>query len=108
MRLNTTILLLFRIINIKYEHNKTYKNQIQKRQRKSTKFFTTYGFKQINKNAHIGKISKEESDQIKTNLEKTTQTSDTIIFIQLCERCYSKIKQYGKIIDLEEEKYVIL
>lgn len=84
------------------------KIKYKKDKEKVQNLFTTYGFKQINKNAHIGKISKEESDQIKTNLEKTTQTSDTIIFIQLCERCYSKIKQYGKIIDLEEEKYVIL
>ena len=68
----------------------------------------TYGFKEINNNTHIGKISKEEREEIKTNLEKITQTSDTIIFIQLCEKCYNKINQYGKIIDLEEEKYVIL
>lgn len=72
------------------------KIKYKKDKEKVQNLFTTYGFKQINKNAHIGKISKEESDQIKSNLEKTTQTSDTIIFIQLCERCCSKIKHTEK------------
>lgn len=84
------------------------KIKFKKDKEKIQNIVTTYGFKEINKNTYIGKISQKENEEIKTNLEKTTQSSDTIILIQLCEGCYNKINQYGKIINLEEEKYVIL
>lgn len=84
------------------------KIKFKKDEEKIQNIFTTYGFKKINKNAYMGKITKEENEEIKTNLEKITQKSDTILHIQLCEGCYNKVNQYGKTINLEEEKYVIL
>ena len=81
-----------------------YKNQKQKIENT----LTTYGLKQITKNTYTGKITKEETEQIKKELQTTNQKQNTIIIIPICQKCYNNIQQIGNKINLQEEKYVIL
>ncbi len=84
------------------------KIKFKKDQEKIENVLITYGFKKITENVQTGKLNNEELDFFKEELKNNTSDEDTIILIPVCNGCYNDIKQYGKKINLEEEKYVIL
>ena len=84
------------------------KTKFKKDKTKIENILTSYAFKKITKTTYIGTLTKEETNHIKETIKENTTEKDTILIIPICQGCYNNITQYGKEINLEEEKYVIL
>lgn len=82
--------------------------KFKKNQEKLENLLITYAFKNITNDSYIGKLSYEDSEKIKKELQNITQEQDNILLIRLCNKCFKKTLQFGKKINLKEEKYVIL
>lgn len=84
------------------------KNKFKKDQTKIDDILTNFAFKKITDTTYMGNLTKEETSILKETLEKYYNKKDSIIMIPVCQGCIKNITQYGKEINLEEEKYVIL
>lgn len=86
----------------------TFQIKYKQDQKQLLKILKHHGFNKIHETLYINNIQKQETEQIKQEIQKITKPQDNIIIIPICTTCNNKITQYGRKIYLETPPYKII
>lgn len=64
-----------------------------------------FGFRKIQINTYIGKISNVDLAIFKKEMELTIREKDNLIILPICDKCYSKKETFGREINFSENLY---
>lgn len=64
-----------------------------------------FGLRKIQSNTYIGKLSDNELSSFKNEIKQTIREKDSLLFLPICSKCYSKKEDFGRVIKFEEDLY---